>query len=680
MKSSKWLFVLAFLFSCVVFTYTAHANSQTYYVDATAGNDSNDGLSPQTAWKSLSKVNTVVFEPGDHILLKAGERWTGSLKPKGSGSFGNPIVLDKYGTGSKPLIEGQGARNVIELYNQEHWSIGNLEITNKTAVQGTQVRSGVEVIGEDYLAGSTTDITNVSILHNIHLHDLYIHDINGLHNKSTNGSAGINVVVKVKKDGSPNRATKFDQVLIENNKIENVRRTGIMVNSEWYNRPQQGGVVNLNLPWTPATNVVIRGNEVLHVSGDGIVPHVTTGALVEHNRVHGYNEAAVDYNAGMWTYNGDYTLYQYNEVSGGKTTLDGMAFDFDNGTKGIIFQYNYSHDNEGGTVLVCQNETNGSVTDGIFRYNISQNDQYQMITVCDGSNYSNMQFYNNVFYVAPGINNKMLVNQGGNGQASFTNNIFYHMGTGAYTKKASWTYDSNTFFGNNIPTTTIIPDNHMNTTNPLFVNPGNATGISNLAGYQLQNTSPALNSGAIIANNGGSDFWGNPLYYQAPDRGAYEHQSSSSTPTNVALGKTFTSGSFINNAARLTDGLANNKEQYAGLDQGLQRMSIDLGASYNVSRIKMWRYFDGRQYRDVIVQLSNTPDFSSGVTTVFNNDANNSAGQGTGTDAEYAETSAGKEIAFTPVQARYVRFWSNGSSVNVWNHYVEAEVYGISLP
>ncbi|MFX3635945.1 MAG: hypothetical protein ACE3L7_28625 [Candidatus Pristimantibacillus sp.] len=680
MKMKKWLYVFALLVSCVVFDYTAHANNQTYYVDATAGNDANDGLSAQTAWKSLSKVNAAAFGPGDQILLKAGERWTGSLKPQGSGSANAPIVLDKYGAGAKPVIEGQGATNVIQLYNQEHWSIGNLEITNSTPVQGTQARSGIEVIGEDYLVGSATDIVNVSTLHNIHLHDLYIHDINGLHTKSINGSAAINVVVRSKTDGSPNRVTKFDQVLIENNKIENVTRTGIMVNSIWYNRPQQGGsIVNPNFPWTPATNVVIRGNEVLHVSGDGIVPHVSTGALVEHNRVHGYNEAEVDYNAGMWTYNGDYTLYQYNEVSGGQTIKDGMSFDFDNGTKGIVYQYNYSHDNEGGTVLICQNESNGSVTDGVFRYNLSQNDHYQMITVCSGSNYSNMQFYNNVFYVGPGISNKMLVNQGGNGQASFKNNIFYHLGTGAYTKKASWTYDSNIFFGNNIPTTTTIPDAHAITSNPLFVNPGQATGINDLGGYQLQSTSPAINSGVTLTNNGGKDFWGNPLYHLAPDRGAYEHQSSISLPTNIALGKTAVSGSYMNNSVRVTDGLSANADQYAGLDQGLQWMTIDLGQSYEVSSIKMWRYF-GRAYKDVIVQLSETSDFSSGVSTVFNNDANNSAGQGIGADAEYTETSAGKTITFTPMQARYVRFWSNGNSVNVWNHYVETEVYGISLP
>ena len=64
------------------------------------------------------------------------------------------------------------------------------------------------------------------------------------------------------------------------------------------------------------------------------------------------------------------------------------------------------------------------------------------------------------------------------------------------------------------------------------------------------------------------------------------------------------------------------------------------------------------------------------MTTVFNNDTNNSAGRGTGTDSEYAETSAGLDIGFSGVNARYVRFYSNGSNMNSNNHYVEIEVYG----
>jgi hypothetical protein len=112
------------------------------------------------------------------------------------------------------------------------------------------------------------------------------------------------------------------------------------------------------------------------------------------------------------------------------------------------------------------------------------------------------------------------------------------------------------------------------------------------------------------------------------------------------------------------------------MEVGAQWIQIDLGQNYGVTSLNLWHYFaDARTYRDVIVKLSTTSDFSSGVTTVFNNDTNNSAGQGTGTDAEYAESAAGKTITFGPVTARFVRLWTNGSSANGYNHYVEVEVW-----
>jgi len=147
------------------------------------------------------------------------------------------------------------------------------------------------------------------------------------------------------------------------------------------------------------------------------------------------------------------------------------------------------------------------------------------------------------------------------------------------------------------------------------------------------------------------------------------------TGTNLALGKTPTSSGFIN-TARITDGSIDTSV-YSDTGGGLQWVQIDLGASYNVNDIKLWHYYGStRQYHDVIVRLSNSSSFSSGVTTVFNNDTDNSSGLGAGTNNEYTETSSGKDISFSPVTARYVRFYTNGNSYNAFNHYVEAEVYG----
>lgn len=120
---------------------TVYADGQgtTYYVDSEGGDDGNTGISDSTAWKTITKLNDVTFMPGDNILLKAGSVWNNQyLELKGSGTSASAIVIDKYGDGSKPVINGNGDgvtvdgsyKAVIALYNQQYWEINNLEITN----------------------------------------------------------------------------------------------------------------------------------------------------------------------------------------------------------------------------------------------------------------------------------------------------------------------------------------------------------------------------------------------------------------------------------------------------------------------------------------------------------------------------------------------------------------------
>jgi len=152
-------------------------------------------------------------------------------------------------------------------------------------------------------------------------------------------------------------------------------------------------------------------------------------------------------------------------------------------------------------------------------------------------------------------------------------------------------------------------------------------------------------------------------------------------PSKLSTGKAITNSSAFTNAAWANDGYKGTDKYANSVGSGLQYLQVDLGAYYDLTKINLWHYFgDARTYKDVVVQVSNDPAFATDVTTVFNNDTNNSAGLGFGTDAEYAETSAGKIIPFDKVNARYVRLYSNGSYVNGWNHYVEVEVYGFDGP
>ena len=147
---------------------------------------------------------------------------------------------------------------------------------------------------------------------------------------------------------------------------------------------------------------------------------------------------------------------------------------------------------------------------------------------------------------------------------------------------------------------------------------------------------------------------------------------------NIAIGATISSSVPFNNITYAADTHTDNTASYARSTSGLQWVQLDLGASYDLNAVKLWHYYgDGRSYRDVVVQLSNEASFASGTVTVFNNDKDGSAGLDVGTDSEYNETSAGKTISFATVNARYARFYSNGSTVNGANHYVEIEVYGV---
>jgi hypothetical protein len=84
----------------------ANASAMTYYVSSSIGNDTNNGTSSSTPWQTIGHVNGQTFSPGDSILFKRGDVWNESLATASSGSSGNPIAFDAYGTGAAPNLTG----------------------------------------------------------------------------------------------------------------------------------------------------------------------------------------------------------------------------------------------------------------------------------------------------------------------------------------------------------------------------------------------------------------------------------------------------------------------------------------------------------------------------------------------------------------------------------------------
>src|ERR1043165_5047151 len=69
-----------------------------YHLDP-AGDDARDGLSPQTAWRSLERAGRQAIAPGDRILLKGGGEFSGGLLIAAGGSEANPLTIAGYGEG-----------------------------------------------------------------------------------------------------------------------------------------------------------------------------------------------------------------------------------------------------------------------------------------------------------------------------------------------------------------------------------------------------------------------------------------------------------------------------------------------------------------------------------------------------------------------------------------------------
>lgn len=96
-----------------------------YYV-ANSGDDSNDGLTSDTAWRTIAKVNASTFVPGDSIYFKRGDTWNESLIPPSSGSATDPITFGAYSTGEKPIINNADGY-AVEINGKSYITVENIE-------------------------------------------------------------------------------------------------------------------------------------------------------------------------------------------------------------------------------------------------------------------------------------------------------------------------------------------------------------------------------------------------------------------------------------------------------------------------------------------------------------------------------------------------------------------------
>lgn len=153
--------------------------------------------------------------------------------------------------------------------------------------------------------------------------------------------------------------------------------------------------------------------------------------------------------------------------------------------------------------------------------------------------------------------------------------------------------------------------------------------------------------------------------------------------TNLALGKPVTASAEarFNELEDIVNGeKAYDLDYVVELPSGPQWVQIDLEQEAEIHAIALWHFFESeRVYFDVVVAVSNDPEFEEDVHVVFSNDYENVHGLGEGEDHQYIEDHYGFVFTADGVQGRYVRLYSNGNDWDARNHYIEAEVYGLPV-
>lgn len=528
---------------------------KTVYIDSVTGSDSNPGTDINKPRRTLGQLAWGGnIQPGDKVLLKRGSTWNEKWGISFSGTEEKPILVSCYGDESDPLPSINGSDCAIEIKNKSYLTVEKLKLTCynvndpddwKTSYHR---RSGIWVISspedgeKDIMKGITlqnleiTNVTGISSSENFPVGD----------NKDLSQSSNAAIHVNQWHWGNTAKDGKMIDLTIQNNYIHDVTTVG--VNIDGYD-----GCL--------AENVVIRNNVVYNTGCDGMVVGKCRNPIVENN-ISYYNGAygTTDFYwiAGLWAWGCQGATFQENEVAYTQAMpkindSDAVAFDTDISSKGDhYYQYNYSHDNVGGFYFDMGQLKEGT---NYIRYNLSVNDGMYTNGRHTVNTNDTSVFTNNVFYydeeTIPGNDYQCGFNFNTNtgDRTQVINNVFYMPeGNGTVTfKNGTPVMSNNAFGGIEAPEEAVFSIVKENPEDLGFVNaqdpgdlwkPADMDAQGNLtadwdiktatAGFQLKEDSPLVGAGKYIAlnasaeNNGGRDYWGNPLYAGSPDIGAYE--------------------------------------------------------------------------------------------------------------------------------------------------------------
>jgi hypothetical protein len=362
------------------------ANANNYYVSPT-GKDNNSG-SAAAPWKTIGKVNSFDFAPGDRVSFLGGATFAGNLYLDSSdaGTSANPVVVTSYGTGAATIDAGSGFG--LYAYNAAGIEIRNLVFHGS----GAASNHGDGVFFYMDLGGGVK-------LDHLVLEGL---DVSGF------GKTGLQI-------GSWNASKSgYRDVTVSNTVSHDNVIAGMAV---W-------GYFSSGATGWSHSNFTVRDCEFAGNSGDASITNNHTGdgvylsdvdgARIEYCSAHDNGWLCANPNGGpvgIWAFDANAVTIQRCESHHNRTgpsSLDGGGFDLDGGTTHSIVQYNYSHDNQGPGVLLAQYSGARAFHDNTIRYNVSQNDgrahNVGAITLWNGNGSNGIhdcQIHNNTIYVGP---------------------------------------------------------------------------------------------------------------------------------------------------------------------------------------------------------------------------------------------------------------------------------------
>jgi hypothetical protein len=588
--------VILLLLACYTFSFS-QLYATTYYVNS-SGSNNNNGLTPSTAWKTITKVNAFKIKPGDKVLFAGGQTFIGNLYLDSSDANDslNLVTISSYGTG-RAIINAANDYGIY-VYNTQGLTISNLIIEG--AGMDVNTADGVSVY---------TDLDGDVKLRNITIKNIEVRDF---------GKSGISI-------GSWNKNSGFNNLLVDSSEVHHVKENGITF---W------GYTSQTHVGWAHQ-NVTLRNSYVHDVTGYSSTSHKGSGIIMGQvdlgliDRCVAHNNGTANTHCGgpggIWVWDSNSVTIQHCESHHNSkgTGCDGFGFDLDGGVTNSVMQYNYSHNNDGAGYFLGQYAYARPWNNNTVRYNISENDARGNAAAIaifkgPGTTMSGLKVYQNTIYVTPSTLNTTAAaftikkwNTGINGVAVY-NNIFqttggiplisipagysaYFAGNLYWTSGSSFKikYQGVTYY-NLANWQTASNNEKVGSTatgivaNPLLINAGKGETIfpsatEFLKAYSLSNTSPAINAGLNLTklfnvNSGEDDFFDNALNNGTnADVGAYESSTTTASREQINSEETSTEG---NGSFSLFPNPVHN-------DSLVRLMNIDDTVSYSVELISI---------------------------------------------------------------------------------------------